>query len=76
MGHPRFDFTRLSPAERAELAIALRNSLPVDSADPALTEEECAELDRRVEAFERDPAAGTPWTEVRERMRTAAERPR
>ena len=76
MRHPLFDFTDLSPAERAELAIALWDSLPDDSAEPPLTEGERAELARRVEAYRSDPDAGAPWAEVRERIRSAASRER
>jgi len=76
MGHPLFDFTDLSPAERAELAIALWDSLPDDSTEPPLTEAERAELARRVEAYRSDPDAGAPWSEVRERIRSAANRRR
>lgn len=71
MRHPLFDFTDLGPAERAELAIALWDSLPDDSAEPPLTEPERAELARRVEAYRSDPDAGAPWSEVRERIRRA-----
>lgn len=74
MGHALFDFTHLTPAQRAELAIALWDSLPDDSTEPELTEAERAELDRRVEAYRADPGAGSPWEEVRERIRRAAKR--
>jgi putative addiction module component (TIGR02574 family) len=76
MRHPLFDFTDLSPAQRVELAIALWDSLPDDSAEPPLTEAERAELARRVEAYRSDPDAGAPWAEVRERIRSAASRGR
>jgi putative addiction module component (TIGR02574 family) len=33
-----------------------------------LTDEQRAELDRRIEAFERDPGAGSSWAEVRGRI--------
>ncbi|MGH7503692.1 MAG: addiction module protein [Longimicrobiales bacterium] len=74
MKHPFFDFTHLSPAQRAELAIALRDSLPDDST--ALTDGQRAELGRRVEAYRADPGVGAPWEQVRERIRSAAKRGR
>ena len=72
MAHPLFDFSRLTPAERAELAVALWDSLPDDSPEPPLTEAQRAELGRRVDAYRRDPGAGAPWAEVRERIRSTA----
>ena len=34
-----------------------------------LTDAQKAELDRRLDAYHRDPDAGTPWAIVRERIR-------
>lgn len=76
MGHPLFDFRHLTPAQRAELALALWDSLPDDSTEPELTDAEREELGRRVEAYRADPGAGAPWDEVRERIRSAAKRRR
>jgi len=76
MGHPLFDFSNLTPAQRAELAIALWDSLPDDSTEPALTDGQRAELGRRIEAYRKDPRAGAPWDEVRARIRSAAKRGR
>ena len=72
MADRRFDFRRLSPAERAELAIELWDSLSDDSIEPGLTEAEHSELVRRVEAARADPDAGASWDEVRQRIRDAA----
>jgi putative addiction module component (TIGR02574 family) len=76
MAHPLFDFSHLTPAQRVELAIALWDSLPDDSAEPPLTDAQRAELARRVEAYRRDPSAGAPWDEVRERIRNSSKRGR
>ena len=76
MAHPLFDFSRLTPAERIELAIALWDSLPDDSAEPPLTDAQRAELARRVEAYRRDPSAGASWAEVRDRIRSSTKRGR
>ncbi|MEX1257895.1 MAG: addiction module protein [Gemmatimonadota bacterium] len=72
MRHPLFDFRSLSPAERAELAIALQGSLPDDATEPLLTDAGRAELVGRVEAVHADPEPGASWDEVRERIRKAA----
>lgn len=76
MAHPLFDFSHLTPAERVELAVALWDSLPGDSAEPPLTEAQRAELRRRLEAYRRDPGAGAPWDEVRGRIRSRRQRGR
>ncbi|MEX1257887.1 MAG: addiction module protein [Gemmatimonadota bacterium] len=72
MADLRFDFQKLSPAERAELAIELWDSLSDDSINPDLTDAERSELVRRVEAARANPEAGAPWDEVRQRIRDAA----
>lgn len=68
MARPFFDYSRLSPAERIDLAMELWDSLPEDSIEPVLTESQRAELDVRLEEYRRNPAAGSPWAEVRERI--------
>ena len=68
MAHPLFDFSKLSPAQRVELAVALWDSLPADSAEPPATDAQRAELVRRADAYRRDPDAGSSWAEVRARI--------
>ena len=68
MAHPLFDFSNLTPAQRVELAVALWDSLPADSAEPPITEAQRTELLRRAEAYRRDPSAGSSWAEVRARI--------
>ena len=68
MAQPLFDFTNLTPAERVELAVALWDSLPADSAEPPITEPQRAELLRRAAAYRRNPTAGSSWPEVRARI--------
>ena len=74
MAHPLFDFTNLTPSQRVELAIALWDSLPADSADPPVTDQQRAELLRRADNYRREPEAGSPWSEVRARIQQAAPR--
>ena len=64
-----FDFSKLSVAERIQLAADLWDSIPPpDVADVLLTEAQKAELDRRLEELEHDPDAGESWEVVRARL--------
>ena len=56
-----FDFSKLSIAERIQLAEDLWESIPQEGADVPLTDAQKAELDRRLADLERDPDAGEPW---------------
>jgi putative addiction module component (TIGR02574 family) len=67
MGKVEFDFSKLSAAERIQLAEELWNSIP-ESADISLTDAQRAELDRRLEDLEQHPDAGEPWEVVRARL--------
>jgi len=74
--HPFFDYSRLTPSERLELAQDLW-----DSVDPAsdttvlpLTEEQSAELDRRLAELEVAPDAAASWPDVRKRVVDKLER--
>ena len=71
MAHPLFDFSHLTVSQRVELAVALWDSLPPDSAEPPVTEAQRVELLRRLEAYRRDPKAGAPWSEVRARIQNS-----
>lgn len=68
MAHRFFDFSALTPAQRIDLAMELWDSLPDDSLEPPLTESQRAELVDRLEEYRRNPAAGSSWAEVRERI--------
>lgn len=61
---------KLPPHERADLAIALWDSL--DEADQEasveLTPQMAAELDRRLAEHIADPSTGIPWEEVRKKF--------
>ena len=61
---------KLPPSERAELAIALWDSLTdvERAAALALTPDQEAELDRRWEAHLEDPKSAVPWDEVYQRF--------
>jgi putative addiction module component (TIGR02574 family) len=62
-----FDFSKLSVAERIQLAGELWDSIP-ESADISLTDAQKAELNRRLQDLEQYPDAGEPWEVVRARL--------
>jgi putative addiction module component (TIGR02574 family) len=63
---------KLPPNERAELAMALWESLSEAERDAALalTPDQEAELDRRWAEHLADPTSGIPWEEVRRKLLT------
>jgi putative addiction module component (TIGR02574 family) len=67
MRHVEFDLSKLSVAERIQLAEDLWDSIP-ESADIPLTDAQKAELDRRLADLEQHPHAGEPWEVVRARL--------
>lgn len=54
--------------ERIRLVEAIWDSVANDAAEIDLQPWHAAELDRRISDFERDPAEGVPWTEVKHRI--------
>jgi len=62
------EIMRLTPEERRELVDDLQEIVEEDE-DSALTPEQIAELDRRIEEHKRDPGSAIPWEEVRDRLR-------
>lgn len=64
------DILKLPANERAELAMALWESLtdPERDAELALTPEQEAELDRRWAEHLADPTSAIPWEEIRRRL--------
>jgi len=62
---------KLSAANRAELAMALWESLSDEQRDAAgeLSDEQKAELDRRWAEHIADPKSAIPWNEVRRKLR-------
>ncbi len=61
---------KLPPADRAELAMALWDSLSDDErhAELAMTDEPAAEFDRRWAEHLADPRTAVPWAEVRRKL--------
>lgn len=60
---------KLSAAERLELVEELWDSIADDDEALALTDEQREDLDRRLAEADADPTGGSPWEEVRERIR-------
>jgi putative addiction module component (TIGR02574 family) len=65
----REELMKLTPAERIELAMDLWDSIPPNSDNwLPLTDEQKAELDRRLAEHERNPSRARPWEEVQARL--------
>jgi putative addiction module component (TIGR02574 family) len=64
------DLLKLPADDRAELAMALWDSLTDDEHDRALdlTDAQRAELDRRWTEHLEDPESAIPWTDVRAKL--------
>lgn len=69
MEHPLFDFSHLTPAERAQLAVDLWDSIALDrEAELPVPPAHQVEIARRHAAYVKNPDAGTPWEEVKDRL--------
>ena len=62
------DVLGLPVAERIELVGDIWDSIAQVPDGVELTEAQRAELDRRLEAYRRDPKLGSPWAEVKARV--------
>jgi putative addiction module component (TIGR02574 family) len=63
------DILQLSIAERIQMVEDIWDSIAAVPEAVALSEDQKEELDSRIEAYHRNPDAGSPWIEVRERIR-------
>jgi len=63
------DVLKLSVPERIQLVEDIWDSIAAVPEAVPLTDAQREELDRRLDAYRRDPAAGSPWEEVRARIR-------
>lgn len=59
---------RLPVAERIRIVEAIWDSIADSPEALDLSDEQKAELDRRLEGLEKNPDAGSPWSEVRGRV--------
>ncbi len=64
--HP--ELRRLSPAEKLALVSELWDDLAAHPEDVPVAPEVIAELDRRMEAYRRDPTQVTTWEAVKARL--------
>jgi putative addiction module component (TIGR02574 family) len=62
------DISKLSVAERIQLAEDLWDSLAAETGELPLNAAQKAELERRLADLERDPGEGEPWEVVRARI--------
>lgn len=62
------DLLELPVSERLQLVEDLWDSIAEVPEAIELSEEQRAELDRRLEAYHDDPESGSPWNEVKERI--------
>ncbi|MFT3907413.1 MAG: addiction module protein [Steroidobacteraceae bacterium] len=62
------DVLELPVEERLELVGNIWDSIAQVPDAVELTDSQRAELDRRLEAYRRDPSAGSPWAEVKARI--------
>jgi putative addiction module component (TIGR02574 family) len=67
MARPALDLSQLSPDEKLDLIGELWDSL--NDRDIALTTEQQAELQLRLDRLDRDGVAGRPWHEIEARLR-------
>jgi putative addiction module component (TIGR02574 family) len=64
------DIEQLTVAERLQLIQELWDSIAASPEELPLTEAQCEELDRRLEAYRRNPDGGASWDEVKARITT------
>jgi len=63
------DILDLSVSERIQLAQDIWDSVAQVPESLSLSDEEKTEIERRLEAYHRDPHTGSPWSVVRDRIR-------
>ena len=62
------ELLQLPVCERLRLVEAIWESIAECPKQLDLTEDQRDELDRRLEAYRKDPDAGSPWAEVKARV--------
>ena len=66
------DLLELSISERIQLVEDLWDSIATVPEAVSLTEAQKEDLDRRLDAYHKNPDAGSPWESVKERIRKGA----
>jgi putative addiction module component (TIGR02574 family) len=62
------DLLELPVSERLQLVEDLWDSIAEVPEAIELSEDQRTDLDRRLEAYHKDPETGSPWNEVKERI--------
>ncbi|NCC61953.1 MAG: addiction module protein [Verrucomicrobiae bacterium] len=65
----RADVLSLSVSERIQLVVDIWDTIAEVPEEVGLSDEQKAELDRRLDAYHQNPEGGAPWGMVRERIR-------
>jgi putative addiction module component (TIGR02574 family) len=65
---PLTDLLELDVPSRIRLAQAIWDSIAEVPETLSVTQADREELDRRLEAYHRDPQAGSSWTEIKARI--------
>jgi putative addiction module component (TIGR02574 family) len=68
----KYDILSLSVAERIQLVEDIWDSVAESPESIVLTDCEKEELDHRLDAYHKNPEEGSPWAQVRERIRNRA----
>ncbi len=66
------DILDLSVSERIQLVQDIWDSIAQVPESVSLSDEEKAEIDRRLDAYHNNPNAGSPWSFVQERIKSRA----
>jgi putative addiction module component (TIGR02574 family) len=66
------DILQLSVAERIQLVEDIWDSIATVPDAVSLTEEQEAELERRLEAYQANPNEGISWNDLKEKLRKQA----
>ena len=68
------EITSLSVDERIQLIEAIWDSIAAEPGEPAVTEPQREELERRMAAHAASPETAVPWEQVKARALASAER--
>ena len=65
------DLKQLPVSEKIQLVEDLWDSIAAETSPISLSPQHIAELDHRLDALEKNPSQGTPWSAVREKILVA-----
>jgi putative addiction module component (TIGR02574 family) len=66
------DILQMSVAERIQLVEDIWDSIAASTDSVPVTDAQKEELDRRLEAYARNPGEGVSWDELKEKVRKSA----